>query len=68
MQRFIAEDSGGAWVATDDEGVVGMGEAIRRRGFWGLSMLFVHPRGQSQGVGRLLLTGPSSTPTARTCG
>ena len=55
MQRFITEDPGGAWVATDDEGVVGMAEAIRRGGFWGLSMLFVHPRGQSQGVGRLLL-------------
>ena len=30
-------------------------EAVRRGGFWGLSMLFVHPRGQSRGVGRQLL-------------
>ena len=55
MRRFIEVDSGGAWVAVDDEGVVGMGEAIRRGDFWGLSMLFVHPRGQSQGIGRQLL-------------
>ena len=55
MRRFVALDPGGAWVAEDSEGLVGMGEAIRRDDFWGLSMLFVHPRGQSQGIGRQLL-------------
>ncbi|MPZ72479.1 MAG: GNAT family N-acetyltransferase [Nitriliruptorales bacterium] len=54
-RRFITEDAAGAWVAVDDDGVVGMAEAIRRGGFWGLSMLFVHPRAQSQGIGRQLL-------------
>lgn len=55
MRRFVDVDPGGAWVAEDDDGVVGMGEAIRRGDFWGLSMLFVHPRAQSQGIGRQLL-------------
>ena len=55
MRRFVEVDPKGAWVAVDDEGVVGMGEAIRRSDFWGLSMLFVHPRGQSKGIGRQLL-------------
>lgn len=55
MRRFVEVDQDGAWVAEDDHGVVGMAEAVRRGSFWGLSMLFVHPRGQSQGVGRQLL-------------
>jgi GNAT superfamily N-acetyltransferase len=55
MRRFVEVDPGGAWVAEDDQGVAGMAEAIRRDDFWGLSMLFVHPRAQSQGVGRQLL-------------
>ena len=55
MRRFVEVDPGGAWVAEDDQGVVGMAEAVRRDSFWGLAMLFVHPRGQSQGVGRALL-------------
>ena len=55
MRRFVEVDPDGAWVAVDDQGVVGMGEAIRRGDFWGLSMLFVHPRGQSKGVGRQVL-------------
>lgn len=56
MRRFITEDPGGSWVAVDDGRVVGMAEAIRRDGFWGLSMLFVHPESQSRGVGRELMT------------
>ena len=55
MRRFVEVDPDGAWVAEDEQGVVGMAEAIRRGDFWGLSMLFVHPRAQSQGVGRQLL-------------
>lgn len=55
MRRFVELDPGGAWVAVDDEGLVGMAEAVRRGDFWGLSMLFVHPRAQSRGVGRQLL-------------
>ena len=54
-RRFVDVDPGGAWVAEEAQGIVGMAEAIRRGTFWGLSMLFVHPRTQSQGVGRRLL-------------
>ena len=55
MRRFVEQDPEGAWVAEDADGAVGMAEAIRRDDFWGLSMLFVDPRGQSQGIGRQLL-------------
>ena len=58
MARFAQRDGGGAWVAESEDGsVVGMAEAIRRGGFWGLSMLFVDPAWQGQGVGRGLLAG-----------
>ncbi len=54
-RRFIEEDGPGAWVGEADGRVVGMAEAIRRNGFWGLAMLFIHPEWQSQGVGRQLI-------------
>ncbi|MGF1661706.1 MAG: GNAT family N-acetyltransferase [Kineosporiaceae bacterium] len=53
--RFVRRDPGGSWVADDSGTVVGMAEAVRRDGFWGLSMLFVHPDAQSRGIGRRLL-------------
>jgi GNAT superfamily N-acetyltransferase len=53
--RFVERDGPGAWVAAREGLVVGMAEAIRRDGFWGLSMLFVRPEDQSRGVGRALL-------------
>jgi GNAT superfamily N-acetyltransferase len=53
--RFVERDGPGAWVAAHEGSVVGMAEAIRRDGFWGLSMLFVRPEDQSRGVGRALL-------------
>jgi GNAT superfamily N-acetyltransferase len=54
--RFVDRDGPGAWLAEDAGGrVVGVAEAIRRDGFWGLSMLFVRPEAQSRGVGRALL-------------
>lgn len=55
MRRFVEMDGAGAWVAVEDGAVVGMAEAIRRDGFWGLSMLFVDPAHQSRGLGRRLL-------------
>jgi GNAT superfamily N-acetyltransferase len=55
MDRFVERDPAGAWVAMDGDTVVGMAEAIRRGPFWGLSMLFVDPSYQSQGIGRRLL-------------
>lgn len=54
-RRFVERDGPGAWVAVADDEVVGVAESIRRGDFWGLSMLFVHPRFQSMGVGRALL-------------
>lgn len=55
MRRFVEVDPEGACVAADDHGLVGMAQAVRRGSFWGLSMLFVHPRAQSRGAGRQLL-------------
>lgn len=55
MARFVAGDPAGAWVAADGDRVIGMAEAIRRGDFWGLSMLFVDPGAQNQGLGRRLL-------------
>lgn len=57
VARFCDTDPNGCFVAVDDNGeVVGMAASIRRGGFWGLSLLFVHPDRQSSGLGRLLLT------------
>lgn len=53
--RFVQRDGPGAWVSVADGVVVGVAESIRRGGFWGLSMLFVHPGFQSRGVGGRLL-------------
>jgi GNAT superfamily N-acetyltransferase len=53
--RFVERDGPGAWIAARGGSIVGMAEAIRRDGFWGLSMLFVRPEDQSRGVGRALL-------------
>ena len=55
LRRFVELDPDGAWVAADDGSVVGMVTAIRRASFWGLSMLFVDPARQNQGLGRQLL-------------
>jgi GNAT superfamily N-acetyltransferase len=69
MRRFVERDPDGAWVAVDgDRGdtVVGMAEAIRRDAFWGLSMLFVHPERQSQGVGRRLLDAAQTNASGAT--
>lgn len=55
LRRFVELDPGGAWVAARGDEVIGMANAIRRGSFWGLSMLFVEPGRQSQGVGRRLL-------------
>ena len=53
--RFVQRDGPGAWVAVSEGKVVGVAESVRREGFWGLSMLFVHPEFQSRGVGGRLL-------------
>jgi GNAT superfamily N-acetyltransferase len=53
--RFVRHDGPGAWVAVSEGRVVGVAESVRRESFWGLSMLFVHPKFQSRGVGGRLL-------------
>lgn len=55
LRRFVELDPDGAWVAAEGGSVVAMATAIRRDSFWGLSMLFVNPERQGQGVGRALL-------------
>lgn len=60
MARFVERDPAGAWVAVEGDTVVGMAEAVRRGSFWGLSMLFVDPTRQSQGIGRRLLDAAQS--------
>jgi GNAT superfamily N-acetyltransferase len=55
LRRFVERDPDGAWVAADGGNVVGMATAIRRASFWGLSMLFVDPARQNEGLGRQLL-------------
>jgi predicted N-acetyltransferase YhbS len=55
LRRFVERDPEGAWVAADGGSVVGMVASIRRASFWGLSMLFVDPARQNQGLGRQLL-------------
>jgi GNAT superfamily N-acetyltransferase len=54
-RHFIEHDPAGTWVATVDNRVVGNGEALRREGLWGLSLLVVDPDAQSHGIGRQLL-------------
>ncbi len=55
LARFALTDPDGAWVARAGGDLLGFGQAIRREGFWGLAMLFVHPDRQSRGIGRSLL-------------
>ena len=55
LRRFVELDPDGAWVAVDRGTVVGMANFIRRASFWGLSMLFVDPARQNEGLGRQLL-------------
>ena len=55
LRRFVERDPDGAWVAADGDSLVGMAASIRRASFWGLSMLFVDPARQTQGLGRQLL-------------
>jgi predicted N-acetyltransferase YhbS len=64
LTRFVELDRDGAWVAADDDHVVGMAACIRRGLFWGLSMLFVDPARQNQGLGRQLRDGALATAPA----
>jgi GNAT superfamily N-acetyltransferase len=55
VRRFVERDPGGAWIAADGPSLAGLATAIRRGPFWGLSLLFVDPASQDQGLGHRLL-------------
>jgi len=55
IAHLLDTDPGGSWVAADGGAVVGIALALRREDLWGLSLLTVHPRFQSIGLGRQLL-------------
>jgi GNAT superfamily N-acetyltransferase len=54
-RHFLTNDPAGAWVAINDDRVIGCALALKREGLWGLSLLVVDPTVQSRGVGRELL-------------
>jgi GNAT superfamily N-acetyltransferase len=54
-ERLLATDPDGMWVATDDEGIVGVAAGFRRASVWVLSMLAVRFTAQERGIGRALL-------------
>lgn len=55
VRRFVERDPDGAWIAADGRRPAGLATAIRRGPFWGLSLLFVDPPSQDQGLGHRLL-------------
>ena len=55
LRQLLRTDPGGAWVAEEDDRVVGAALALDRDGVWGLSLLAVLPAFQSRGLGRALL-------------
>jgi GNAT superfamily N-acetyltransferase len=64
IAHLCQSDSGGSWVATDQETIVGFAQAAKRERLWVLAHLFVAPETQGHNVGSLLLDraiGYSST-------
>jgi GNAT superfamily N-acetyltransferase len=55
IERVLASDPEGAFVAESDGRIVGLAQAIKRERLWCLSTLAVAPDVQSGGVGRRLL-------------
>jgi GNAT superfamily N-acetyltransferase len=55
LQRYLALQPDGAFVAKQDGAVVGFGAAIRYDMFAYVGLMAVHPAAQKQGIGRLLL-------------
>jgi predicted N-acetyltransferase YhbS len=55
VRHLLEVDPGGSFVAEEDGRVVGVAQALRREGIWGLSLLAVDPGHQSAGLGRALL-------------
>jgi GNAT superfamily N-acetyltransferase len=65
--HLLRTDPGGCWVAEADGELVGVAEAIRREGLWGLSLLIVDPRAQSTGVGSALLRRATAPAAGSSC-
>lgn len=55
LRYFIRSDPSGSWVATSDDEVVGVVQALRRGRLWVLSLFGVSVAAQGRGVGRQLL-------------
>lgn len=55
LRYFLSSDPAGSWVATWDDEVVGVAQALRRSPLWVLSLLGVAVRAQGRGLGRQLL-------------
>lgn len=55
LERFLATDPGGSFVAVNGERVVGLAQALVREDLWVLSLFGVAVDAQEQGVGRRLL-------------
>lgn len=54
-RHFLDHDPAGAWVATEDDRVVGAALGLKRELLWGLSLMCVDPSVQSSGIGRRLM-------------
>lgn len=55
LRYFLRSDPSGSWVATSDDEVVGVVQALRRGPLWVLSLFGVSVHAQGRGVGRQLL-------------
>lgn len=55
LRYFLRSDPSGSWVATSDDEVVGVVQALRRGRLWVLSLFGVSVQAQGRGVGRQLL-------------
>jgi GNAT superfamily N-acetyltransferase len=54
-RHLAVTDPGGCWIAEEGGQPVGVAQALRREGLWGLSMFCVLPSAQGKGIGRMLL-------------
>lgn len=55
MCHLMKTDPKGAYVAYEDDRLIGYGQAMLRDGHWYLANLFADPRSQNKGIGRKLL-------------
>jgi len=55
FRHIPTTDPGGCWAVDDEHGLAAASMATLREGIWGLSLLVVAPRAQSNGLGRAVL-------------